>query len=121
MARKVGPRRAMPGKWSEDVKKSRKRRGDNGSSGIAFRMNSGRCFTTSNQPSRGRAMSDESPPTRHKFAHEWDEIKYLYYKLIYWFYGRKDRRRPLQYGGRWEELLRAVSASHEAIRGEECW
>ena len=66
-------------------------------------------------------MTSKPIPTRRKFAHEWDEILYLYDKLLYWFYERKDRPRALRFCSRLARLLRKASPDHYAIRGEECW
>jgi tetratricopeptide (TPR) repeat protein len=60
-------------------------------------------------------------PTRRKFAHEWDEISYLYHKLLHWLYGRQNRRTSQKFADRLDELLRRASPDHEAILGEECW
>lgn len=38
-------------------------------------------------------MKTMPPPDRRKFADGRDEMEYLYHKLLYWFYGRQDRRR----------------------------
>lgn len=48
-------------------------------------------------------------------------MSYLYIKVIYWLYDRRDRRRALEFRDRFEELLRQIASSHEAIFGEECW
>src|SRR5262249_14883352 len=61
------------------------------------------------------------PPTRRRFRTEWDEIEYLYQKILYWFYPVRDRRKTLKYCDRMEALLKKVAANHETILGEECW
>jgi hypothetical protein len=66
-------------------------------------------------------MASESPPTRRKFAHAWDEIKYLYSKLLYWLYEKQDRHHALRFCDRLEKLLQTASPDHQAILGEECW
>ena len=35
-------------------------------------------------------MKIKPPPDRRKFANEWDEIGYLYDKLLFWLYQRED-------------------------------
>jgi tetratricopeptide (TPR) repeat protein len=66
-------------------------------------------------------MNAKPPADRRKFANEWDEINYLYEKLLYWLYRREDTRKARAYAGRLERLLSRVAAKHEAIFGEECW
>jgi hypothetical protein len=64
-------------------------------------------------------MTPESPPTRRKFKSLWDEIDYLYHKLLYWFYQRDNPRRARRFAGRLERLLKRAAASDpEAIFGE---
>jgi hypothetical protein len=72
-------------------------------------------------PARRTAPRAEAGPTRHKFAHEWDEINYLHYKLLYWLYEREDGRAARRFADRLDKLLRQASPDHEAILGEECW
>jgi hypothetical protein len=45
----------------------------------------------------------------------------LYQKILYWLYGRGDRRRALAFRDRFDGLLRETDSGHEAIFGEECW
>ena len=66
-------------------------------------------------------MKDKPPPDRRKFADEWDEIGYLYDKLLYWLYRREDAARARPYAERLLPLLSRVTPDHEAIFGEECW
>jgi tetratricopeptide (TPR) repeat protein len=72
-------------------------------------------------PARRTTHEPEVGPTRRKFAHEWDEIRYLYHKLLHWLYGREDRRSAQKFADRLDNLLRRASPDHEAIFGEECW
>lgn len=65
-------------------------------------------------------MPTESPPTRRKFAHRWDEVDYLYGKLLYWFYDRQEPRRALPFAQRLERLLRGDASDLGAIFVEEC-
>lgn len=62
-------------------------------------------------------MTPKAPPTRRKFTDAWDEIDYLYAKLLYWFYEREDRHEALRFGRRLEKLLKTAP---ETIRAEEC-
>jgi hypothetical protein len=55
-----------------------------------------------------------------KFADEWDEIGYLYDKLLYWLYRRENVRNARRYAGRLEGLLPKADPGHGAIFGEEC-
>lgn len=72
-------------------------------------------------PARRMTREPGAGSTRRKFAHEWDEIRYLYHKLLYWLYERQDGRAARKFADRLDELLRRASPSHEAILGEECW
>jgi tetratricopeptide (TPR) repeat protein len=65
-------------------------------------------------------MKGKRPADRRKFANEWDEIGYLYDKLLYWLYGRADPERARPYAERLERLLPRADPDHEAIFGEEC-
>jgi hypothetical protein len=66
-------------------------------------------------------MNAKSPPDRRKFANEWDEIGYLYDKLLYWLYQRAAPGKARPYALRLEQLLSRIDPDHEAIFGEECW
>jgi tetratricopeptide (TPR) repeat protein len=65
-------------------------------------------------------MATKSPPTQRRFTDIWDEIDYLYHKLLYWFYEREDRRRALPFAERLERLLEKTAADRDVILGEEC-
>ncbi len=66
-------------------------------------------------------MKLKSPPIRYKFANEWDELEYLYHKLLYWLYEREDARKARPYADRLKRLLPKADPNHQAIFGEECW
>src|SRR5262245_52941725 len=66
-------------------------------------------------------MKTKPPPDRHKFAGMWDEIDYLYHKLLYWLYQRADTETARHYTERLELLLLQADPNHESILGEECW
>jgi tetratricopeptide (TPR) repeat protein len=66
-------------------------------------------------------MKVKPPPDRRKFADEWDEIRYLYDKLLYWLYQREDVGKARPYAERLERLLRKADPDHKSILGEECW
>jgi tetratricopeptide (TPR) repeat protein len=66
-------------------------------------------------------MKLKSLPIRHKFANEWDQIGYLYDRLLYWLYERQDARKARRYADRLERLLPKADPDHQAILGEECW
>jgi hypothetical protein len=66
-------------------------------------------------------MRDKPPAQRRKFATDWDEIGYLYDKLLYWLYGRGDAAKARAYAERLEKLLPKADPDHEAIFSEECW
>jgi tetratricopeptide (TPR) repeat protein len=66
-------------------------------------------------------MSARPPRNRRKFSGEWDEILYLYDKILYWWYNRTSRRRALQFCNKVVPLLKLHARNHTAIKGEECW
>src|SRR4051812_20364850 len=66
-------------------------------------------------------MNCKRPADRRKFANEWDEIGYLYDKLLYWLYQREDSRKARPYAKRLERLLPKAAPENDAIFGEECW
>jgi tetratricopeptide (TPR) repeat protein len=65
-------------------------------------------------------MATEIIPTRRKFRSAWDEIYYLYHKILYWFYQQEDRRGALRFAPRLEVLLQKADPQEEAISGHEC-
>jgi len=66
-------------------------------------------------------MKTKSIPNRRKFANDWDEIEYLYQKILYWFYPLRDYRKALAFSKRLEGLLPKADPGHEAIFSEACW
>lgn len=66
-------------------------------------------------------MNAKPPPVRRKFAGVWDEIGYLYDKLLYWLYQREDRAKARRYANRLSRLLPKADPAGEAIFGQECW
>jgi hypothetical protein len=65
-------------------------------------------------------MSSKAPPTRRTFRTAWDEISYLYDKLLYWFYDREDSARALPFAKRLERLLKKAPDADTAIMTAEC-
>ena len=65
-------------------------------------------------------MKDKPPPERRKFADAWDEIVYLYDKLLYWLYQREDVRKARSFAERLAKLLPKADPEQESILGEEC-
>jgi hypothetical protein len=65
-------------------------------------------------------MKTKPPPDRRKFANAWDEVEYLYHKLLYWLYERAESARARAFAQRLGRLLSRVSPGHEAIFPEEC-
>jgi hypothetical protein len=65
-------------------------------------------------------MGSKSPRTRRKFAGEWDEIDYLYHKLLHWLYEQGKPRKARPFAERLERLLAQATAGAESIRTEEC-
>jgi tetratricopeptide (TPR) repeat protein len=66
-------------------------------------------------------MKSKPPADRRKFASAWDEIGYLYDKLLYWLYERADGEKARAFAKRLEQLLPKVTREHDGIFGEECW
>lgn len=65
-------------------------------------------------------MKTKPPPDRRKFANHWDEIEYLYHKLLYWLYEREDESKARAYADRLEKVLAKADPKQEAILGQEC-
>jgi hypothetical protein len=65
-------------------------------------------------------MKTKLPPTRRKFAHAWDEIRYLREKLLYWLYDRQQQERAHSYARRLQALLKQADPKQESILGQEC-
>lgn len=65
-------------------------------------------------------MKTKPPPDRRRFATAWDEIGYLYDKLLYWLYQREDSARARAYATRLERLVSRADPRQEAIFGQEC-
>ena len=65
-------------------------------------------------------MKTDIPATRRKFADVWDEIDYLYHKLLYWLYDQGDPAKAKPFAERLERLLARAPSSRGTIRGEEC-
>jgi hypothetical protein len=66
-------------------------------------------------------MKTRQLPRRRTFADVWDEIDYLYQKLLYWLYEREAPSRAKIYADRLAKLLPKADPDHAAILGEECW
>lgn len=80
-----------------------------------------RCCPCGTIGCQDRTMKPKPPPDRRKFANEWDEIDYLYDKLLYWLYQREDAGKANPFAERLERLLPTTSPDHGSIFGEECW
>jgi len=48
-------------------------------------------------------------------------VLYYYYKILYWFYSRRNRSKAGKFCRSLEPVLKRVANKHEAIKGEECW
>ena len=66
-------------------------------------------------------MKSKPPPARRSFYSNWDEILYLYDKLLYWFYPLKDSGKSRHYADRLAKVLQKTPSSKGAIKGQECW
>src|SRR5438067_2514311 len=60
-----------------------------------------------------------NPPLRRKFAGAWDEIRYLYDKLLYWLYQREEAGKARPYAERLERLLAKADPDQQTILGAE--
>jgi tetratricopeptide (TPR) repeat protein len=65
-------------------------------------------------------MTSHAPPTRRKFQSDWEQVEYLYNKLLHWFYGEEAPARARPYAERLKRLLRKNDAKQESILGQEC-
>ncbi len=69
-----------------------------------------------------RATGKIAPePTRRKFDGDWDQVRYYYFKILYWFYSRRNRSKAARFCRSLQPVLKRVANKHEAIKGEECW
>jgi len=62
-------------------------------------------------------MLTDAPPTRRKFFHAWDEIDYLYNKILYWAYEVQSWRRAGDFSSRLKALLSLHDPNCRAILG----
>ncbi|MFO0964706.1 MAG: hypothetical protein U0793_03840 [Gemmataceae bacterium] len=66
-------------------------------------------------------MTKLKPPAdRRSFADAWDEVEYLYDKVLYWLYERADTGKSKPYAERLKRLLVKADPKQEAIFGAEC-
>jgi hypothetical protein len=65
-------------------------------------------------------MKTKRTPTRRRFAHAWDEIRYLRLKVLHWLYDRQQPARARPFAKRLQELLDQADADEESIMGQEC-
>src|SRR5438094_6520854 len=117
----IGKRTASRGKRNVNVRQLKRRPEKLGNNGITSRMSRRSFIPNWNPRYRDLIMTTKPPPNRRKFVSEWDEIEYLYHKILHWFYPVRDRGKALRFCERLEELLRKVASRHEAILGESCW
>ncbi|HEX7378938.1 MAG TPA: hypothetical protein VF278_17590 [Pirellulales bacterium] len=66
-------------------------------------------------------MKAKPPLKRRTFANDWEEIEYVYQKLLYWLYTRENSRRAMPYADRLAPLLIAADSNGDSILGQECW
>src|SRR5439155_19940829 len=66
-------------------------------------------------------MIAKRPADRRKFAGRWDEIGYLYDKLLYWLYQRGDAAKARPFAERLRAALRAAPDCRDGIFANECW
>jgi hypothetical protein len=65
-------------------------------------------------------MREKAPATQRKFHSNWEEIEYLYHKILHWFYGRHDRHRALAFADRLWRLVAEADPKQVAILGASC-
>jgi hypothetical protein len=92
----------------------------NGKIGTPYHLKCKSCVRRRNRNGRGLPMKSKPPPDRRKFANAWEEIAYLYDKLLYWLYRRADPGKARPYADRLERLLSKADPGQDAIFGEEC-
>ena len=69
-----------------------------------------------------QSAHSEAPPSRKKFENDWDELKYLYHKILYWFYNRGVRRKAYEFRDRFAQVTKKLALQHpDGILIEECW
>lgn len=66
-------------------------------------------------------MNAKPPAGRRSFFSDWDEILYLYDKLLYWLYPLKDSGKSRRFANRLAKVLKKTPSSEGAIKGQECW
>lgn len=109
------------GRLQENGSSLKKWLDNSGRIGISYPMKSKGCWGLPKNPKcQGLKMKSSFPRTRRKFRTAWDEIDYLYHKILFWFYDRGERQRAKRFSKRLKVLLRKVAADHEAILGESC-
>jgi hypothetical protein len=62
-------------------------------------------------------MRAKAPGTKRRFRTAWEQIEYLYHKMLYWFYDRADRRQAGPFAERLRTLLFKSDPTCEAILG----
>lgn len=63
-----------------------------------------------------------SVKARRKFFSAWDEMDYLYHKVLHWSYGPStDRAKAKRFALRLEQVLSKTSGVRGAIKGQEYW
>lgn len=65
-------------------------------------------------------MATKLTTSRRKFLSDWDEIEYLYLKLLFWLYERNDAHSALRFCGRLQNLLRKADSKQKSVFGQEC-
>lgn len=65
-------------------------------------------------------MKTKAPRSRRRFASAWDEIQYLYDKLLYWLYERAEPGKARPFGRRLKHLLGKTPEVRDAILTQEC-
>ena len=67
-------------------------------------------------------MKTSGKRSKSRFASAWDEMGYLYYKILRWFYKAPwSRAKAAPYARRLEHLLESTPGASQAIRGQEYW
>jgi hypothetical protein len=66
-------------------------------------------------------MKKKATLKQQKEGRQWDEIRALYDKVLYWYYEEESPVEARPFAVKLEGLLKKVSAHHETILGEECW
>lgn len=62
----------------------------------------------------------KAPPNKRRFDSSWDELWYLYYKMLYWDYRRQRPSRAKPFARRAHKLMARMKNVRASAFGQEC-